>query len=115
MPFTAGGSSDFVASTIVAKLPDFLRTSVVVENRPGGNKVIAATTMAKAKPDGHTQLRVGELTHSSVAAFNKQLPFDPVNDFAPVTNAIASPLPIVDPHRPLRDRQGASTRARVYS
>ena len=95
VPYTAGGSSDFIARTVAAKLADNLKHSVVVENRPGGNTVIAADHVAKSEPDGYTLMLIGELTHSSVAALSKQLPFHPMDDFAPITNAIASPLVVV--------------------
>ncbi|NLD53478.1 MAG: tripartite tricarboxylate transporter substrate binding protein [Burkholderiaceae bacterium] len=103
VPYTAGGSSDFIARTVAAKLGDSLGHSVVVENRPGGNTVIAADHVARSEPDGYTLMLIGELTHSSVAALSKQLPFHPMDDFAPITNAIASPLVVVvNPSVPAR-------------
>jgi tripartite-type tricarboxylate transporter receptor subunit TctC len=51
--------------------------------------------VARSEPDGYTLMLIGELTHSSVAALTKQLPFHPMDDFAPITNAIASPLVVV--------------------
>jgi tripartite-type tricarboxylate transporter receptor subunit TctC len=95
VPYTAGGSSDFIARTVATTLAENMKASVVVENRPGGNTVIAADHVAKSEPDGRTLLLIGELTHSSITALNKQLPFDPVNDLAPITNAIESPLVVV--------------------
>ncbi len=95
VPYTAGGSSDYIARTVATKLAENMKASVIVENRPGGNTVIAADHVAKSAPDGHTLLLIGELTHSSIAALNKQLPFDPVEDLAPITNAIESPLVVV--------------------
>jgi tripartite-type tricarboxylate transporter receptor subunit TctC len=95
VPYTAGGSSDFIARTVADKLAGNLGHSVVVENRPGGNTIIAADHVAKSDPDGYTLMLIGELTHSSVAALTKKLPFHPMNDFAPITNAIASPLVVV--------------------
>jgi tripartite-type tricarboxylate transporter receptor subunit TctC len=95
VPYTAGGSSDFIARTVAGKLAEFLKHNVVVENRPGGNTIIAADHVAKSDPDGYTLMLIGELTHSSVAALTRQLPFDPLKDFAPITNAIASPLVVV--------------------
>jgi len=95
VPYTAGGSSDYIARTVATKLAENMKASVIVENRPGGNTVIAADHVAKSAPDGHTLMLIGELTHSSIAALNKQLPFDPVEDLAPITNAIESPLVVV--------------------
>lgn len=106
VPYTAGGSSDFIARMVAGKLAESMKASVIVENRPGGNTVIAAEHVAKAAPDGHTLLLIGELTHSSVAALNRQLPFDPVADFAPIANAIKSPLVVVvHPSLPVKTLQ----------
>ena len=103
VPYTAGGSSDFIARTVAAKMAENLKHNVVVENRPGGNTIIAADYVAKAEPDGYTLMLIGELTHSSVAALSKKLPFDPIKDFAPITNAIASPLVVViNPSLPVK-------------
>ena len=52
VPYTAGGSSDFVARTVGAKMQENLGRAVVVENRPGGNAVIGTELVAKARPDG---------------------------------------------------------------
>ncbi|MFA7666047.1 MAG: tripartite tricarboxylate transporter substrate binding protein [Burkholderiaceae bacterium] len=115
VPYTAGGSSDFIARTVAARLADNMKASVVVENRPGGNTVIAADHVAKAAPDGHTLMLIGELTHSSVAALNKQLPFDPVEDFAPITNAIESPLVVVvNPEVPVKTLQELVSYAKAH-
>lgn len=106
VPYTAGGSSDFIARTVADRLAQNLKASVIVENRPGGNTVIAAEHVAKSAPDGHTLMLIGELTHSSVAALNRQLPFDPIGDFAPITNAIKSPLVVVvHPSLPVKTLQ----------
>ena len=95
VPYTAGGSSDFIARTVAGKLGEVMKHSVVVDNRPGGNTVIATESVARAAPDGHTLLLLGQLTFASVAALNRQLPFDAARDIAPITNAIESPLVVV--------------------
>jgi tripartite-type tricarboxylate transporter receptor subunit TctC len=95
VPYTAGGSTDFIARTVAEKLSGQLKHPVVVENRPGGNTIIAAEHVAKSPPDGHTLMTIGELTHASVAALNKQLPFDPIKDFTLISNVIVSPLVVV--------------------
>ncbi|MBL8386409.1 MAG: tripartite tricarboxylate transporter substrate binding protein [Burkholderiales bacterium] len=92
VPFTAGGSSDFVARTVATKLTDTMKHSVIVENRPGGNTLIGAEHVAKSAPDGHTLYLVGVVTHASLPALAKKTPIDMVRDFAFVSNAIESPL-----------------------
>lgn len=95
VPFTAGGSSDFVARTLATKLTDTMKHSVIVDNRPGGNTLIGAEHVAKSPPDGHTLFLVGVITHASTPALSKKMPIDMVKDFAFLTNAIESPLVIV--------------------
>ena len=60
VPYTAGGSSDYVGRTVGAKLQENLGRPVVVENRPGGNAVIGTELVAKARPDGYTLLCGGD-------------------------------------------------------
>ena len=95
VPFTAGGSSDFVARTLATKLTDTMKHSVIVDNRPGGNTLIGAEQVAKSPPDGHTLFLVGVITHASSPALAQKLPIDMVKDFAFITNAVESPLVIV--------------------
>lgn len=97
VPYAPAGSSDFLARLVAKKLSENLNHNVVVENKPGGNTIIGADYVAKAKPDGYTLYLIGELTHSSLAPLNAKLPFDPLKDFAPVTNLIESPLVISVP------------------
>jgi tripartite-type tricarboxylate transporter receptor subunit TctC len=95
VPYTAGGSSDFVARTVAAKLQENLKSPVVVENKPGGNAQIGCDYVAKSAPDGYTLLLAGMTTHAAAPALYKKLPYDTIKDFAPITNVIVSPLVIV--------------------
>src|SRR5687768_17365351 len=91
IPFVAGGSSDIVGRAIAAKFQDLLGQPGVVENRPGANGAIAAEFVAKADPDGHTIL-VGSIGVFSInAALFKELRYNPVRDFAPITLAVTTP------------------------
>jgi tripartite-type tricarboxylate transporter receptor subunit TctC len=86
--FAAGGSTDLVARLSATKLTAALGQPVVVENRPGAGGNIAAELVAKAPPDGHLFL----VTPSSFAvnpSLYRQVPYDAIKDFAPVT-AISS-------------------------
>ena len=80
----AGGATDTLARMLAERLGKSLGTSVVVENQPGGSGVIAAQTVARATPDGHTLLIGTNTTHAGNASFMKSLPYDPINDFEPV-------------------------------
>jgi len=91
IPFVAGGSSDIVGRAIGAKFQEFLGQPAVVENKPGANGAIAAEFVAKADPDGHTIL-VGSIGVFSInAALFKDLRYNPVKDFAPITLAVTTP------------------------
>jgi tripartite-type tricarboxylate transporter receptor subunit TctC len=91
IPFVAGGSSDIVGRAIAAKFQDYLGQAGVVENRPGANGAIAAEFVAKSDPDGYTVL-VGSIGVFSInAALFKDLRYQPVRDFAPITLAVTTP------------------------
>src|SRR5437868_7834692 len=97
VPYAAGGSSDYVARLLAKKLGENMKHTVLVDNKPGGNTIIAAEYIAKSKPDGYTIYLIGDLTHASLSALNKKLPFNPAKDFAGITNLVESPLVISVP------------------
>ena len=91
IPFVAGGSSDIVGRAIGAKFQELLGQPAVVENKPGANGAIAAEFVAKSDPDGYTIL-VGSIGVFSInAALFKDLRYNPVRDFAPITLAVTTP------------------------
>src|SRR5215510_14560543 len=91
IPFVAGGSSDIVGRAIGSKFQEFLGQPAVVENKPGANGAIAAEFVAKADPDGYTIL-VGSIGVFSInAALFKDLRYNPLRDFAPITLAVTTP------------------------
>jgi tripartite-type tricarboxylate transporter receptor subunit TctC len=91
IPFVAGGSSDIVGRAIGSKFQEVLGQPAVVENRPGANGAIAAEFVAKSDPDGYTIL-VGSIGVFSInAALFKDLRYNPVRDFAPITLAVTTP------------------------
>jgi tripartite-type tricarboxylate transporter receptor subunit TctC len=92
VPYTAGGSSDFTARTLAEKLGPLLGGQVVVENKPGGNTIIATEFVAKSPADGYTLLLAGLTTYGAQPHLNKKLPYDLQKDFVVVNNAIISPL-----------------------
>ncbi len=99
--FAPGGSSDMVARLIATPLGERLGQPVVVENRAGAGGNIAADAVAKAAPDGYTLVLLPS-GHSSNAAMKKNLPFDPVNDFAWVSTVTTYPLTLsVKPNSPI--------------
>jgi tripartite-type tricarboxylate transporter receptor subunit TctC len=91
VPFAPGGSTDTLARTIGVKLADALGQQVVVDNRPGANGDIGMMIVAKAPPDGHTIL-LGYIANLAIApSLYAKLPFDPVKDYAHVTQIATSP------------------------
>jgi tripartite-type tricarboxylate transporter receptor subunit TctC len=83
IPFPPGGGGDTVARAVAEKASEILRQPVVVENRTGGNAVIAASAVAQAAPDGYTCLWDGN-NHLSNRLLIKDIPFDYRSVFAPV-------------------------------
>jgi tripartite-type tricarboxylate transporter receptor subunit TctC len=95
IPFVAGGSSDIVGRAVGSKFQELLGQPAVVENKPGANGAIAAEFVAKADPDGYTLL-VGSIGVFSInTALFKDLRYNPLRDFAPVTLAVTTPNALV--------------------
>ena len=101
VPYTPGGSSDIIARAISQPLADALKTTVVVENKPGANGNTGTDLVAKSPADGYTLLLcdVGALAITS-SVFTK-LPFDPSKDLRGVGMLAYSPhLLVVHPSVP---------------
>ena len=94
VPFAAGGAVDVLARLIAGKLSDSLGQSVIVENRPGAGGNIAADAVAKSAPDGYTLLQNTNGQAISPALY-RNLPFDALGDFTPITQLVASNLILV--------------------
>ena len=84
-----GGGSDFVARLLAQQLSPALGQPVVIDNRAGAGGNIAAELTAKAPPDGYTLIVVANSHASSVSLYRK-LSYDPVKDFAPITQLTAN-------------------------
>ena len=83
VPYTPGTGIDLIARQLSANLPALLDQPVVVDNVPGASGNIGSEKVARAKPDGQTLLvQVNTLVMNR--SLYKRLPYDPVNDFAPV-------------------------------
>ena len=89
MPFPPGAFNDTLARTLAADLPKTLGQPVVVENRPGGNTLIATEMAAKSPPDGYTLF--GAALPFSVIQSLYKTSFDVTKDFAPITLAGVTP------------------------
>jgi len=90
VPQSPGGASDTVARVVARGLSDRLGQQVVVDNRPGATGNIGHEIVKHATPDGYTLLLTAPNLVTSPSLFSK-LPFDPVRDFAPITQMTLSP------------------------
>ena len=93
-PAAQGGTTDFLARLFGAKLGEIFKQQVIVDNRASASGVIAGDMVAKAPPDGYTIL-VTVTTFAMAPALFKPLPFDPVNDFAPIGEVAVGNLALV--------------------
>ncbi len=94
VPFAPGGGTDITGRAIAMKLTEALGQTVVVDNRAGANGTIGADIAAKAPPDGYTLSMISS-SHSVNPSMMKKLPYDLVNDLAPVTQATSQPYALV--------------------
>ena len=92
VPFPPGGGSDLVARTVSARLSEHWKVPVVVDNKPGGNTIIAAEAAAKAPADGYTLFVVIDSTLAMNQSLYAKLPYDPIKSFAPITLAVSQPM-----------------------
>ena len=94
VPFAAGGPTDIIARIISNSFQRALGQSIVVENRGGAGGNIGMAMVARAPPDGYTLL----LTSTAIAvnpALSKNLGYDPVRDFAPISELVNAPNVLV--------------------
>jgi tripartite-type tricarboxylate transporter receptor subunit TctC len=85
VPFPAGGPTDILTRVVAQRLSEVWGQPVVIENQPGANTAIAATRVAKLPADGYTLLAVMDVTMVLNPVTNKNLSYDPLKDFAPIT------------------------------
>jgi tripartite-type tricarboxylate transporter receptor subunit TctC len=93
--YAPGGGTDLLARIVAAELSKGLGQSVVVENKPGAQSIIAAQYVAKAAPDGYTILFGPSGPMSMNPAIYSKLPYSPLKDFAPISLVGSFPLILV--------------------
>src|SRR5258708_24791639 len=102
VPFPAGGIADTFARSIGQKVNEAWSQPVVVDNRAGAGGNIGAEAVAKAPPDGYTLVMGSIGTHALNVTLFRDLPFDPIRDFAPVALVLeADGLLVVPPSLPV--------------
>ena len=114
IPFPPGGGTDVMSRVIAQKLSERLGQPVVVENRAGSGGTIGLEAAARAPADGY-HVVMGQAANLAVApALYKKLPYDPVKDFAPVTNAVSATLVlVVNPALPVKTVKELAALARA--
>lgn len=91
VPFAAGGNTDTIARIVAERLSNAFGQQFVVENRVGAGGAIAAEFVAKAPADGYTLL-VAAAPQIAIVPFMQKVSYDPVKDFAPVSNIGTNPF-----------------------
>jgi tripartite-type tricarboxylate transporter receptor subunit TctC len=91
VPATPGGAIDLIARAVGEKMTGSLGQPVVVENKPGASNNLGTDFVAKSAPDGYTLVIVAS-SHATNKFLFKNLPYDPVKDFAPITYTHVVPL-----------------------
>ena len=90
-PWPPGGPAEALARIVTTKMSEVLGQPFVVESRPGANGTIGTTFVAKAPADGYTLL-LANLGPTAIApALSKDLPYDTLRDFEPITQVVAGP------------------------
>lgn len=95
VPFPPGGPVDFVGRVLADGLRAQLKNVVVVENRPGANGAVGVAALKQSAPDGGTLLTVSSGMITFSPHFEKNLPYDPARDLAPIANAAYSDVGFV--------------------
>jgi tripartite-type tricarboxylate transporter receptor subunit TctC len=94
-PYPPGGLGDLLPRAIAVGLTEALGQQVIVDNRPGASQIIGMQLAAKSPPDGYT-LVFGSVTSLAInPSAQKNLPYDPIKDFAPIALCVTTPLFLV--------------------
>jgi tripartite-type tricarboxylate transporter receptor subunit TctC len=114
VPQAAGSGIDIQARVLAQKMGELWGQQGVVENRPGANAILGMETVAKAKPDGYTLVYAPVSSLTGNQFIYKKLSYDPIRDFAPITQTVANPLgPVVSPTSGLKSLRDVIARAKA--
>lgn len=115
LPFGPGSGTDVYARMVAQHLGTALGVTTVIENKPGANGILAAETVARAKPDGTTLLFTTNTTHAANPHLVRELRYDPVKDFAPISKmgnlTFFVLVPANSPYRTMSDLVEAARKA----
>jgi len=103
VPFPAGGGQDLVVRALAPRMSEALGQTVIVDNRPGAATMVGAELAAKSPPDGYTVFNGSNTTLAINPNLYSKVPYDPLKDFAAVTQIASLPnLLVVHPSLPVR-------------
>ena len=91
VPFPPGGSTETLARMVSVKIAEAWGQQIIIDNRPGAGGIIGTELGAKAVADGYTLLMGSGAPLTIVPGFQTKLQYDPLKDFAPITNVAAVP------------------------
>ena len=104
VPFTPGGGTDILARIIAARMSESMGQQIVVDNRPGGNTLIATEAVVRAAPDGYTLIMQTNNLSANPTLYRGKLSFDTLKDLAPVALVAGNPhVLVVHPSVPARN------------
>ncbi|MCK9511396.1 MAG: tripartite tricarboxylate transporter substrate binding protein [Pigmentiphaga sp.] len=92
VPYPPGGIADTFSRALAQNLSDQFKQPVLVENKPGANQIIGVETVLRAPADGYTLFLASMTSLATNLGAYRELSYDPVKDFAPVSHLFASPL-----------------------
>ena len=102
IPYAVGGGTDILGRIVAQRLSERLGQQVVVDNRPGATAIIGSEILARSAPDGYTMM-TANIAHGANPFLHKELPYDTIRDFAPVTlMAVLPNLLVVHPSVPAK-------------
>jgi tripartite-type tricarboxylate transporter receptor subunit TctC len=103
VPFGPGGPSDLIARAVAQKMAEGLGQQVIIDNRGGANGVLGTEIVARSAPDGYTLVMGTTGTHGINASLYPKLPYDTLNDFAPIARlGISNYVLVAHPSLPVR-------------
>ena len=106
VPFTPGGGTDILARIVAQKISESLGQQVIVDNKPGGNTLVATQELVRSAPDGYTLLMQTNNLAANPTLYKGKIQFDTLKDLAPVALVAGNPhVLVVHPSVPVNNLQ----------
>ena len=104
VPFTPGGGTDILARIVAQKMSESMGQQVIVDNKPGGNTLVATQELVRSKPDGYTLLMQTNNLAANPTLYKGKITFDTMKDIAPVALVAGNPhVLVVNPSVPVNN------------